>query len=88
MQGSILILTEGFQGAVAKAPPQRNQIRLADPISIYDVKLRQELNQVLEPPPFTKTATILLVLLLTCDTWRVTVRHDTDNSPQGFETPF
>jgi proteic killer suppression protein len=38
--------------------------------------------------PPTKKTTILLMVLLTCDTWRVTVRDDKDDPPQGTEAAF
>jgi hypothetical protein len=34
----------------------------------------------------TQNAPLLLILFLTCDTWRVTARDDTDDPPQGTET--
>ena len=43
--------------------------------------------------PFSKgpgfeTKAMVLKLILTCATWRVTVRDDTDHPPQGTETAF
>jgi hypothetical protein len=38
------------------------------------------------PPGLTRPAA--LELLLTCAMWRVTLRDDSDNSPQGLEAAF